>query len=339
MKFRDPETGKVFDSIEMARGYFCTVPACVNCPLASWNNSAPKGLKRKCKAFCSEYPTEAARLMGYEVLFDDKEIANRKAHWIDNADSYICSACGHEVDNPNKQTCGAGQCMYCGAYMETKEDNMDKQDKPLSEWTLKEVQEMCDNQDDCPGCPFYTAENGCMFSGEAACWPLDEAGAVITPISDDIDAPIKPDKPRLAEALGVEVGQKWRVVCPEEDINSVEVWLNEKGHLIGETLVAGSVILCAAINHPESIIRAPRLTEPEIAIMRAVGAKWVSRNINNGVDCVVNCAAVYLWKEKPSSSIGLYFADGGPIATVNDPDLFPSVKPGDLIEYEKEKTK
>ncbi len=43
------------------------------------------------------------------------------ARWIDNADSYICSACGHEVNNPNKQPCGAGKCYNCGAKMGTKD--------------------------------------------------------------------------------------------------------------------------------------------------------------------------------------------------------------------------
>ena len=245
MKFRDPKTGEVFENIEAAMNCFCyeSLRPCNKCDFNSKNCG---------KTWVHDHPVVAARLMGYEVLFDDKEIANKKAHWIDNADSYICSACGHEVDNPNKQTCGAGQCMFCGAYMETKEDNMNKQDKP-----------------------------------------------------------------RLAEVLGVEVGQKWRVVCPEEDINSVEVWLNEKGHLIGETLVAGSVILCAAINHPESIIRAPRLTEPEIAIMRAVGAKWVSRDDN------CDDGSVDLWGAKPLYGDGMYnnTEDGGLIATIRSSAL------------------
>lgn len=41
-------------------------------------------------------------------------------HWIDNADSYICSECGFETDNPNKQSCGAGKCSRCGANMDVK---------------------------------------------------------------------------------------------------------------------------------------------------------------------------------------------------------------------------
>lgn len=34
------------------------------------------------------------------------------AHWIDNADSYICSNCGYETNNPNKEP--FGRCPSCG---------------------------------------------------------------------------------------------------------------------------------------------------------------------------------------------------------------------------------
>ena len=35
-----------------------------------------------------------------------------KLHWIDNADSYICPMCGHEVDSPARyEGC---RCPVCG---------------------------------------------------------------------------------------------------------------------------------------------------------------------------------------------------------------------------------
>ncbi len=171
---------------------------------------------------------------------------------------------------------------------------MDKTDKPLSEWTVGMVKKLCLERCDCVGCPAYIQDK-CVFwkCDNPQAWNVNMTGTDITSKSESSD------KPRLAEVLGVEVGQKWRVVCPEEDIDSVEVWLNEKGHLIGETLVAGSVILCAAINHPESIIRAPRLTEPEIAIMRAVGARWASRDDN------WDDGSVDLWGAKPLYGDGM----------------------------------
>ena len=44
------------------------------------------------------------------------------AHWIDNADSYICSHCGYETNNPNKEALGPSVCPRCFAkMMEPKE--------------------------------------------------------------------------------------------------------------------------------------------------------------------------------------------------------------------------
>ena len=146
-------------------------------------------------------------------------------------------------------------------------------------------------------------------------------------VAKDINVPSKPAKPRLAEVLGVEVGQKWRVVCPEEGINSVEVWLNEKGRLIGLNGVVGSILLCAAINHPESIIRAPRLTGAELERCRVYRAKWVSRDKN------CDDGTVDVWSERPLYGEDMYnqTEEGSLIATIHDPTLFPSVHPGDCI--------
>lgn len=41
-------------------------------------------------------------------------------HWIDNADSYICSECRYETDNPNKNPCGPGRCPKCFAKMDVR---------------------------------------------------------------------------------------------------------------------------------------------------------------------------------------------------------------------------
>lgn len=47
------------------------------------------------------------------------------AYWKDNADSYLCSACGYECDNPNKLPDGPGECPRCHAKM-----TVSKQHKP-----------------------------------------------------------------------------------------------------------------------------------------------------------------------------------------------------------------
>lgn len=42
----------------------------------------------------------------------------KTAHWIDNADSYICSQCGYECNNPNNERYGAAVCPRCLAEIE-----------------------------------------------------------------------------------------------------------------------------------------------------------------------------------------------------------------------------
>ena len=130
---------------------------------------------------------------------------------------------------------------------------MDKQDKPLSEWTLGEVQALCEKRNGdgcCDGCPFANVIGNCTLRGLPEEWDLKEA---------------------------------------------------------------------------------PRLTAPEIAIMRAVGAKWVSRD-ENRYD-----GSVDLWMEKPLYGDGMYnnTCENGLAATIHNSALFPSVHPGDCIDLEE----
>ena len=143
------------------------------------------------------------------------------------------------------------------------------------------------------------------------------------------------DKPRLAEVLGVKVGQKWRVVCPEEGIDSAEVCLNDKGHLIDVYGVVSSVILCAAINHPESIIRSLPLTEQELELCRVFEAKYLTRNANSRF--------ISMWDARPSENeggMGKYYTidncEAWEIASI-DAKFFPSIEPGDCICVEEER--
>ena len=70
MKFRDPKTGKVFDSIKAAVDYVCQEQeSCGDwCPLYC------KKPLPGCVKFSVKNPHEAARLMGYEVVEDSKGV-------------------------------------------------------------------------------------------------------------------------------------------------------------------------------------------------------------------------------------------------------------------------
>lgn len=59
--------GNVYESIEMAHREFCH-PYCEECPVSCENN----GAELSCSQLCKECPAEAAQLMGYTVIDDDK---------------------------------------------------------------------------------------------------------------------------------------------------------------------------------------------------------------------------------------------------------------------------
>ena len=69
MKFRNPETGEMFDDIISAREPFCGRNICGVCPMPSSlrEHSLPDDAQN-CSEFCKKHPNEAATLMGYEVI-------------------------------------------------------------------------------------------------------------------------------------------------------------------------------------------------------------------------------------------------------------------------------
>lgn len=94
MKFRNPETGEVFDSLREASDKFCSDHDCFwrECPLDKANES------RACWDWIQEYPIEAARLMGYEVVEDEQFREVTKMMKEANMDKpRICEVLGVEV--------------------------------------------------------------------------------------------------------------------------------------------------------------------------------------------------------------------------------------------------
>lgn len=87
MKFRNPETGEVLFISEAVTAY-CGRPnrgRCEDCYLY-----APSG-NQNCQGWAANHPHEAARLMGFEVVEDEKEEANMDK-------PRICEVLGVEVD-------------------------------------------------------------------------------------------------------------------------------------------------------------------------------------------------------------------------------------------------
>ena len=69
MKFRNPKTGEVYDTIIDARKHFKCCEDCYDCAIFMYNN--PWHLS--CVDYAKALPEQAASLMGYEIIQDDTE--------------------------------------------------------------------------------------------------------------------------------------------------------------------------------------------------------------------------------------------------------------------------
>lgn len=134
MKFRNPKTGEVYQNIKVALNSF-PCPQKISCEDCSLNDN-------KCsEKWVNEHPIEAARLMGYEVVPEP----------------------GDDTSPLDTVTEAFSQIV--------KEANMDK---PLKDWTLEEVEKVCnDLKEDCTDCPFFDV-NFCKVCGQPRFWDLSK---------------------------------------------------------------------------------------------------------------------------------------------------------------------
>lgn len=194
-------------------------------------------------------------------------------------------------------------------------------DKPLSEWTLAEVKSYCSAKSECKDCIFW-GDNLCEFRNTANLWQLNK---MVTKVSG-IEVSDKPAKPRLAEVLGVEVGERFTIFGYA---GCGEMWIDEDGFLVndGKTNIPVGA-LTIAVNRPENLDRVPRLTEAERIFLQGIpGVKWVSRDVN------ADDGYVDLWGAKPELIEGCYNGPQG-IGVIGriSSGLCISVHPGDCIE-------
>lgn len=141
-------------------------------------------------------------------------------------------------------------------------------------------------------------------------------------------------KPRLCEVLGVEVNERFDIDAHGMERN---FFIGEDGEAHSEyNEETTSRLILEAINNPDKIIRKtrkPHLTEPELAICKAAGAKWVSKSICEYAE-ILN-----LWERKPIIDADGIFCpsseDEVAIGYMIFPEMFLSVKPGDCIRVEE----
>ena len=132
MKFR-----KITEySMEEANNEFCERrKSCDTCPL---DEPSHKKEDTSCVDWCNEHPHEAARLMGFEVVYEPGDDAS-------------------PIEDVAKAFSESG-----------KEANMDK---PLKYWTLGEVKDYCSNHD-CGDCKLFLNPE-CFLNGAPSRWCLE----------------------------------------------------------------------------------------------------------------------------------------------------------------------
>ena len=127
MKFRS-KTGEVFDSLREASDKFCSDHDCFwrECPLDKANES------RACWDWIQEYPIEAARLMGYEVVEDNHYDSRGTCGICEKAvpDGYggllVCSVSGRSKRSENKCDQSQINCNQVTNKSQKEEANMDQ---------------------------------------------------------------------------------------------------------------------------------------------------------------------------------------------------------------------
>lgn len=296
MKFRNPETGEVFEA------------HCDTCGAGSsgcklvWKNVSCGRLK--------ENPHEAARLMGYEVVEDDtltlgkaiekylkiKEEANMKEK---------CPICAYDIEHC--QCCFGGSAHPDRSKREAVvRDHLylfsDKQVKHIIEleryWRISYLDEEKEK---------IREELEREYNPVLMPAPVEEANM---------------DKPRICEVLGVEVGERVYYKDPNDEMlqffvqpDGVPVFAFESGEPVGK--IGMGYAIAQAINHPDRIIRKPRWTEQEVELFRAIQVLYPK--------------AEYIERIKDSGVIGLSNNTCGWITDI-DKDLFPSLCPGESVK-------
>lgn len=165
---------------------------------------------------------------------------------------------------------------------------------------------------------------GHKLGGGAICWLMEHPEAVTmrqAPITEnDVskgDDMSENKTPRLAEVLGVEVGEKFDI----DDDFCNPFYVNEEGYLLDSSGYRRSDKAVKIINNPDLIQRRPRWTEQEVKdaknIIRMFGADnftHVTKN-ENGWPVLADD-----YEECANFTIGL------------EKDIFPSVKPGQTVK-------
>lgn len=131
------------------------------------------------------------------------------------------------------------------------------------------------------------------------------------------------DKPRIAQVLGVEVGERVYYKDPNDEMlqffvqpDGVPVFAFESGEPVGK--IGMGYAIAQAINHPGRIIRKPRWTEQEVERAKAIKMIYPNAYRLESSDVFVQ-----VWSKEEIL-----------LAHV-EVDMFPSLRPGQPVELDE----
>ena len=129
------------------------------------------------------------------------------------------------------------------------------------------------------------------------------------------------NKPRIAQVLGVEVGEEFTYDFGANQVNRGAFKIGADGKRYYKTGDLWNPCyneddLAVIINHPDRIIRKPRFTQQEVELFRAIQVLYPK--------------AEYVERIKDSGVIGLSNNTCGWIMDI-DKDLFPALRPGESV--------
>lgn len=134
------------------------------------------------------------------------------------------------------------------------------------------------------------------------------------------------DKPRICEALGVEVGEEFDYECGKNQDNGGPWKITKDGKRMYRDSTGSwnwcfnEDMLLELINHPDRIIRKPCWTEQEVELFRAIQVLYPK--------------AEYVERIKDSGVIGLSNNTCGWIMDI-DKDLFQALRPGESVKLDE----
>lgn len=129
------------------------------------------------------------------------------------------------------------------------------------------------------------------------------------------------DKPRIAQVLGVDSGEKFCITYISHAMRITRTcWIDKNGDIVSDDGRIPAEALSQIINHPDRIIRKPRFTQQEVELFRVIQVLYPK--------------AEYVERIKDSGVIILSNNTCGWITDI-DKDLFPALRPGESVKLDE----